>query len=132
MPQRLLAAIAIASALLSACGSSPPRSASRSSSLVAAGRQLYNTEGCSDCHSLDGSVVVAPSWKDLYLSRVRLASGKTITATAAYLEQHIIDPNSLTVAGFPGDVMSDAISRDDLTKKPAQVRALVAFIKSLR
>ena len=72
------------------------------------------------------------SWKGLYGSRVHLTSGVTVVADAAYLTKHIVDPNAMTVSGYPGDVMAEAIQGDDLASKPADVRALVAFIESVK
>jgi cytochrome c oxidase subunit 2 len=128
---RLLAALTLTAALLSACGGSSS-GAGAGSSLVATGQKLYNSQGCSACHTIDGSLNTGPTWKGLYLSRVHLTSGKTIVATAAYLQKHIVDPNAMTVADFPGDVMAEAISGDDLAHRPAEVRALVAYIESLK
>jgi cytochrome c oxidase subunit 2 len=128
-----LGALTIAVAL-AACGGSGGGHAKApgSSSLLAQGRQLYVTQGCQGCHTLNGNLSTGPSWKGLYGRRVRLASGRTVIATAAYLKEHILDPNALTVSGYPGDVMAEAIQGDDLGRKPAYVRALVAFIESVR
>jgi mono/diheme cytochrome c family protein len=120
---------------LAACGASGrprTRSATPALSLVAQGKQLYASQGCEDCHSLNGTLATGPSWKGLYESAVHLASGRTVIADGAYLTKHIVDPNALTVNGFPGDVMEEAIAADDLPHKPSYVRALVAFIESLR
>lgn len=135
------AALLVAGAL-SACGggASSPGSAtgpgtggrSGSSALVASGRQLYASQGCEDCHTLNGKLNTGPSWKGLYLSRVHLTSGKTVLANAAYLTKHIVDPDAMTVSGFPGSVMAEAIQADHLARKPADVRALVAFIESVK
>jgi cytochrome c oxidase subunit 2 len=121
-----------AAALLVACGSSGSSSGGRATSLAASGRQLYASEGCEDCHSLNGSLGTGPSWKGLYGSRVHLTSGVTVVADAAYLTKHIVDPNAMTVSDYPGDVMAEAIQGDDLASKPADVRALVAFIESVK
>jgi cytochrome c2 len=124
-----------AAVLLAACASS--NSSSRASakhpvSLAAQGKLLYASEGCEDCHSLDGTPDTGPSWKGLYGSRVHLTSGRTVIATAAYLTKHIVDPDAMTVSGYPGDVMAEAIQSDRLASKPADVRALVAFIEQLK
>ena len=100
--------------------------------LVAQGRSLYQNDGCSACHSLTGSPGVGPTWKALAGSQVRLANGQTVTATDAYLAAKIADPRRTTVAGFPTGVMAAAIAGDDLASKANQIRALVAFIKSLK
>jgi cytochrome c oxidase subunit II len=134
--------VLLAAGVLSACGgggSSPGPAAgpgtggrSGSSSLLATGRQLYASQGCEDCHTLNGKLSTGPSWKGLYLSRVHLTSGRTVLANAAYLTEHIVDPDAMTVNGFPGSVMAEAIQADHLARKPADVRALVAFIESLK
>jgi hypothetical protein len=38
----------------------------------------------------------------------------------------------MTVNGYPGEVMAEAIQGDHLASKPADVRALVAFIETLK
>jgi cytochrome c oxidase subunit 2 len=128
-----LAALAIG-ALVGACGSGTAsvRGSSHGISLVARGKQLYVSQGCEDCHSLNGTPGPGPTWKGLYGSRVHLTTGRIVVANAAYLTKHIVDPNAMTVSGFPGSVMSEAILSDDLAQRPAAVRSLVAFIESLK
>jgi cytochrome c2 len=98
--------------------------------LVAQGRSLYQADGCSACHSLTGGSGVGPSFKGVAGSSVALATGQTVTADDAYLEQSITDPDAQIVKGYRAGVMSAAVSSYDLAKKPADIRALVAFIKS--
>jgi cytochrome c oxidase subunit 2 len=132
-PRRaLLAGLVVGAAvgLLVACGGAAKPSAA--AALVARGRQLYVADGCESCHSLNGAASTGPTWKRLYASRVLLSSGRTIFAGGAYLTRHIVDPNAMTVHGYPGSVMADAISGDHLAAKPADVRALVALIESVR
>ena len=100
--------------------------------LVARGRTLDQADGCVGCHSLDGTRLTGPSWKGLADSRVELSNGKTVIASDAYLTRHIVEPNALTVQGYPGQVMSQAIESLALKHRPADVRALVAFIDSLK
>jgi cytochrome c551/c552 len=99
---------------------------------VSQGSRLYQTDGCAGCHSLNGTRLVGPSWKGLAGSRVRLTDGRTVTADDAYLTRHILEPNAMTVQGYPGEVMGQAIEVLDLKAHPAEVRDLVAFIDSLR
>jgi cytochrome c oxidase subunit 2 len=111
---------------------STPTTASAGGSSVARGRALYQSDGCASCHSLNGIRLTGPSWKGLAGSQVKLSSGRTVTADDAYLAKHITEPNALTVRGYPADVMAQAIETLGLKTKPADVRALVAFIDSLR
>jgi len=100
--------------------------------LVARGKGLYTADGCSACHSLTGSSGVGPSFKGLAGGTVTLAGGKTVTGDDAYLERSIADADSEIVKGYRAGVMSAAIGSYDLTAKPDDIRALVAFIKSLK
>ncbi len=99
-------------------------------SLVAQGTRLYKSDGCSACHSLDGTAGAGPSFKGLAGSSVALTTGQTVTADDAYLARSIEDPDAEIVKGYSAGVMSSAISAYGLAGKPADVKALVAFIKS--
>ncbi len=98
--------------------------------LVAQGKSLYSSDGCSACHSLSGSAGAGPSFKGVAGSSITLSTGQIVTADDAYLEQSIANPDAQIVKGYRAGVMSAAISSYDLAKNPADIRALVAFIKS--
>jgi cytochrome c2 len=98
--------------------------------LVARGKSVYNADGCSACHSLTGTPSVGPSFKGIAGSQIALASGQTVTADDAYLEQSIVDPDAQIVKGYRAGVMPAAIASFGLAAKPDDIRALVAFIKS--
>lgn len=100
------------------------------SALVAQGKHLFSADGCSACHSLNGTPGVGPSLKGLAGSRVALTSGQTVTASDAYLERMISNPGALVVKGYSGSVMGAAIASYNLAGNPSEIRALVAFIKS--
>ena len=80
---------------------------------------------CLGCHSVDGSVLVGPSWKDLYGHDVELEDGTIVVADAAYLEQSIRDPMSQIVKGFPPAMPPYAHLTDE------EVDNLIAYIASL-
>jgi cytochrome c oxidase subunit 2 len=125
---RRVAAAATCLLLLSACAVNV--TASTFGAARPRGSVLYTADGCSSCHSLNGSPSTGPTWKGLYGSRVLLTNGHTVTADAAYLTRHIVDPDALTVHGYPGSVMAQAIAAFHLARHPAEVRALVALIES--
>lgn len=111
----------------------PPRTAGPvavTPGLVARGKVLYTADGCSACHSLTGGAGVGPSFKGVGGSTVTLTGGQSVTADDAYLERSIADPDAQIVKGYRAGVMSAAIGSYDLEAKPADLRALVAFIKS--
>ena len=69
------------------------------------GAKLYNTMGCSGCHSVDGSKGVGPSWKNLAGYPQKLSNGKTMIAGYAFLRTMILDPGKMDLAGYPAGVM---------------------------
>lgn len=98
--------------------------------LVARGKTLYNSDGCAGCHSLSGAAGAGPTFKGLAGSTVTLSTGQAVTADDAYLERSITDPDAEIVKGFHPGLMGPAIAAQQLAKKPDDLRALVAFVKS--
>jgi len=100
--------------------------------LVAGGRALYTADGCVACHSLSGSAGAGPALNGIAGGTVTLADGSTVTADDAYLERSIADADAQIVKGYRAGVMPAAVASFDLAAKPADVRALVAYLKSQR
>jgi mono/diheme cytochrome c family protein len=98
--------------------------------LVASGKALFTSDGCSACHSLSGSAGAGPALDGLAGGQTTLADGTTVTADDAYLERSIVDPDAEIVKGYSAGIMSAAIAGHDLASKPDDVRALVAFLES--
>ena len=94
--------------------------------LIAVGRGLYASSGCSGCHSLDGSSGVGPTFKGLAGGQVTLAGGQTLTADDAYLAKSMQTPDAQLVEGYSAGAMPD------LGLSDADVAALVAFIHAQR
>ncbi len=100
--------------------------------LAATGERLFTRYACAGCHSLDGSPGPGPTVKGLAGSRVELDDGTTVTADDAYLAESLTDPDAKVVKGFQKGVMTAAVAGFDLGSKPADVEALVAFMKAQR
>lgn len=98
--------------------------------LVARGKMLYTRDSCSGCHSLNGSAGAGPSFKGVAGGTAELSNGQSVAADDAYLERSIADPDAQIVKGYNAGLMAPAIAGFDLTHKPDDLRALVAFIKS--
>ena len=98
--------------------------------LVARGKALYTSDGCSACHSLSGTPGAGPSFKGLAGGTSTLTTDETITADDAYLERSIADPDAQIVKGYHQGIMAAAIAGVGLNAKADDIRALVAFIKS--
>lgn len=104
-----------------------PLVASTDSSLVARGEQVASAYGCLRCHSVDGSPHIGPSFAGLYESRVPIEGGDDIRADVPYLTESMMDPKAKIHRGFAA-VMPSYIGY----LKPAEVGALVSYIKSLQ
>lgn len=91
------------------------------------GEQLAQVAGCTACHSTDGSELVGPTWLGIAGTERPIEGGGTVLANREYLDQSIVDPAVLIVAGFP-DVMpktfGDTLSDDE-------INALIDYIESL-
>jgi mono/diheme cytochrome c family protein len=93
---------------------------------AAAGQQLASQNGCTSCHSVDGSEGTGPTWQGLYGHEVTLEDGSTVTADDAYLHESIVNPTAKIVQNF-APVMPSFEGRltDD------QINQIIAYIKSL-
>jgi len=94
----------------------------------APGEALAREQGCLDCHSLDGSESVGPTFQGLYgKKRVVVRGGAVVDVLADehYLKESITHPKKDIVDGYD-DMMPayDALS-------PEQVEELVEWIKAL-
>lgn len=90
------------------------------------GKMIYESRGCSTCHSLDGSRGQGPSLKGLFGHDVPLAGGKIVKADANYIRESIMDPQARIVAGYePIMPTFQGLLRE------RETLALIEFIKSL-
>lgn len=89
---------------------------------------ILKTKGCLTCHSLDGSVMVGPTFKGLFgQKQIVMVKGKEreFTCDDAYLERAIQDPMAGIVKGYPSAMPSNPLT-------PAQLKQVIEFIKGLK
>ena len=91
------------------------------------GKLLYDKQGCSTCHTTDGSPKIGPTWKGAFGKQEHLADGSTVTVDENYIRESIVDPNAKIVQGF---VPSMPTYQGKL--KDAELDGLIAYIKSLK
>jgi cytochrome c oxidase subunit 2 len=91
-----------------------------------AGRKLYQSRGCSQCHSVDGSGGIGPTFKGLFGHPVALKGGGTLTADENYLRESILEPMAKIVAGFE-PVMPTYKGR----LKDQEITAIISYLKTL-
>lgn len=92
---------------------------------VAGGAQVLDDNGCTACHTIDGSPSAGPSFKGLYGKPRVLANGKVVIADDKYLHDSIDTPDAQVVKGFEATMPALPLSEAD-------ERAIIAFIKTLR
>ncbi len=91
------------------------------------GRVVAVRQGCFQCHTVDGTPHIGPTWLGLYGREELLASGQRVRADEAYLTESMMDPGAKVVEGFL-PVMPTFQGR----LSAAEAASLVEFIKSLR
>ena len=95
------------------------------------GEALYRTLGCSGCHSLDGSIIVGPSFRGLFGKKVRVLTGgrmRETVADEAYLRRSVKNPGADVVEGFPEGIMPNLAEQIG----ESQMEAIIAFIREQR
>src|SRR5579859_3542377 len=91
---------------------------------VQKGEKLYRTQGCAQCHSIDGSKLVGPSWRDMWGRTENITGGPQIVVDAPYVKESILLPQAKIVEGFPPSMPPFAL-------KDADIDALMAYMKSI-
>lgn len=119
--------------IVAACGGAGGAPAGVNQQLAIQGKQLAGQYGCMACHTVDGSSSVGPTWKGLYGSQVKLASGQTVTADEAYLRESITNPDAKIVQGYQPGSMGPAVQPYQAQIQQGQnLDALVEYIKSVK
>ncbi len=97
----------------------------------AAGFAILQKNGCTACHSSDGSKLVGPSYLGIWGEKqVVIENGqeKTVTIDSAYVRQSIYDPNSQIVKGYQKGLMqpyTGVITNADISN-------IIGYLKSLK
>lgn len=92
---------------------------------VERGKTIAQNNGCTTCHSIDGSKMVGPTWQNLYGSERTFDDGSTATADEEYLTESIVNPSAKVVEGYPPSMVSYDFLSD------SKINSLVEYIKSL-
>lgn len=94
---------------------------------VEAGQRVFETRGCTQCHSVDGSAGIGPTLAGSFGKQETMASGETVTVEENYLRESILRPKAKVVAGYE-PVMPTYEGRLD----EDEIRVLIEYIKSLK
>jgi cytochrome c oxidase subunit 2 len=88
------------------------------------GKRAYTRYGCAGCHTIDGSKLTGPSWKDLWGSTVNLTGGQTVKADEAYIIESIKQPGAKIVDGYQNVMPLLPVS-------DADIQNIIAFMKTI-
>ena len=92
----------------------------------ARGQTLVSQNGCTGCHTLDGSPLVGPSWLGLYGSQTEFTDGSTLSVDDAYIKESILNPSAKIVAGYESVQMPAFEFTDE------QLADIIAYMKTLK
>jgi cytochrome c oxidase subunit 2 len=91
------------------------------------GAMLYEKQGCSTCHTIDGSPKVGPSWKGIFGKMEAMTAGSPMKVDENYLRESMMDPQAHIVMGF-----SPAMPTYQGKLSDKDIDGLIEFIKSLK
>lgn len=91
-----------------------------------AGEKLFNARGCKQCHTVDGSANVGPTWKGMFGGKGIFTDGKPYTVDENYIRESILDPMAHIVAGYEA-VMPTYQGR----LKDREITAIIEYMKTL-
>lgn len=103
-----------------------PEAAAGHDELARVGERVAARMGCIQCHSVNGTRGVGPTWVDLFGREEALADGRRVLVDGAYITESMMEPNDKVVAGFAPVMPSyrGAI-------EPGDTAAIVEFMKSI-
>jgi cytochrome c oxidase subunit 2 len=90
------------------------------------GERIVDQNGCFACHSIDGSVIVGPTWSGIYGSEEQLVDGTVIEVDDEYLRESILEPNAKIVEGYPPNAMPQYVFSDE------EIADIIEFMKTLQ
>jgi cytochrome c oxidase subunit 2 len=94
------------------------------------GQWLYERQGCKGCHSVDGTIVVGPSFKGSFGTSMDMSDGSKVQMDEVYIRNSILNPQSQARASFVAKINQMNSYANKL--KEDEISALTAFIKSLK
>ncbi len=94
---------------------------------IAAGKALFNSSGCSSCHTFTAAGSSGAVGPNLDTAPATDAASDGNMALGAFIKQSIVDPSAYIAKGYSDGIMPKTFGT---SLKPAQIDDLVAFILS--
>lgn len=94
----------------------------------AKGKKLYASKGCVNCHTIDGSARIGPTFFHSYGTKHKMDDGSEVLMDEGYIRESLMAPSAKTVAGFPKGTMPSFEGQ----LKESDIEGIIAFIQSLK
>lgn len=91
------------------------------------GQKLYSQRGCKQCHSVDGTAGIGPSFKGIWGHSQVLSGGGSVVVEENYVRESILNPQAKVVLGFE-PVMPTYQGR----LKDKEITAIIEYLKTLK
>lgn len=91
------------------------------------GRLLFEENGCSSCHLLDGQRGIGPNLRGIWGSRQALADGSSVVVDRRYFEESVLHPEARLVRGY-----QPAMPSYEGLLSPGDLEAFADYISSLK
>lgn len=91
------------------------------------GKMLFQTRSCTNCHSLDGTRIQGPTFKNVWGRTETLSDGKQIKVDENYVRESLMHPQAKIVQGYPSTMPTfEGLLKDK------DVDAIIAFLKTVK
>src|SRR3989304_6022965 len=94
------------------------------------GKGLYESKGCSVCHSIDGTTIIGPTFKGLFGSKVKVTTNgkvREVVVDEEYIRRSELEPTADIVEGSPPGMPPQKGGLEE-----EEIKALIEFIKGLK
>jgi cytochrome c oxidase subunit 2 len=91
------------------------------------GKLLYQKQGCSTCHTTDGSRLIGPTWKGMFGRTEHFTGGASAAVDENYIRESILDPQAKIVDSYPPSMPTYQGKLSD-----RQLTGIIEYIKSLK
>ncbi len=96
------------------------------------GKLVYQQNQCIGCHSVNGTVVVGPTFKGLIGSNREFADGAKAVADENYIRSSILNPSEQIVKGFGAAGSQSTMPMYKGVLSDEQISQVIEFIKSIQ
>ena len=92
---------------------------------VANGQKIFESRGCTACHTTDGTPKVGPTLKGVFGRTETLADGSTVKVDENYIRESLLNPQAKIVQGYPATMPTfQGLLMDK------DIDAIIAFLKT--